>query len=171
MRGFYIKMHAFICDFCHFTKFSVNCFSCHWGNFYRWTHFYWGRTSKLSACQEGQYMLHWLLCISIAPLKTWQQIWMARGWHVEQREGEEGEKKKNVMWSPSSATCMSVAMGFVPPQSLTLVDYLSFRRPANTSHILCGTIHQAQQTTFSRLCGWICPIITARGELAISCLT
>lgn len=36
----------------------------------------------------------------------------------------------------SSATCVSVTVGFVPPQSLTHVDYLYLRQKANTSYIL-----------------------------------
>lgn len=36
----------------------------------------------------------------------------------------------------SSATCVSVNVGFVPPQSLTHVDYLYLEQKANTSHIL-----------------------------------
>lgn len=39
----------------------------------------------------------------------------------------------------SSATCVSVTVGFVPPQSLTHVDYLYLRQKANTSHILCAS--------------------------------
>lgn len=40
----------------------------------------------------------------------------------------------------SSATCTPVAVGFEPPQSLTLVDYLYLRQRANTSHILYAGI-------------------------------
>ena len=39
----------------------------------------------------------------------------------------------------SSATCVSVTVGFVPPQSLTHVDYLYLRGKANASHILCAS--------------------------------
>lgn len=35
-----------------------------------------------------------------------------------------------------SATCVSVTVGFVAPQSLTHVDYLYLRQKANASHIL-----------------------------------
>lgn len=38
-----------------------------------------------------------------------------------------------------SATCVSVAVGFVPPQSLTLMDYLYLRQKVNASHILCAS--------------------------------
>lgn len=37
----------------------------------------------------------------------------------------------------SSATCVSVTVGFVPPQSLTHMDYVYLKQKANTSHILC----------------------------------
>lgn len=36
----------------------------------------------------------------------------------------------------SNATCVSVNVGFVPPQSLTHVDYLYLEQKARTSHIL-----------------------------------
>lgn len=36
----------------------------------------------------------------------------------------------------SNATCVSVSVGFVPPQSLTHADYLCLRQKAHTSHIL-----------------------------------
>lgn len=36
----------------------------------------------------------------------------------------------------SNATCVSVNVGFVPPQSLTHVDYLRLEQRAHTSHIL-----------------------------------
>lgn len=36
----------------------------------------------------------------------------------------------------SCATCVYVTVGFVPPQSLTHVDYLYLRQKASASHIL-----------------------------------
>lgn len=52
----------------------------------------------------------------------------------------------------SSATCVSVTAGFVPPQSLTHVDYLYLGQKANTSHILCAS-NQVLNTTYLQLCG------------------
>lgn len=143
----------------------------------RWTNdFYWVEDTNI-LLSRGTVVPYWLLCSSPPPSKLgsshwlrlerckWQEVGMLR------RRGRERKKKKTGMRSPLSATCMSVAMGFVPPQSLTLLDYLYFMGPGSTSHILCGTIHKTQQTAFSPLCGSICPIITASGELAISCLT
>lgn len=57
-------------------------------------------------------------CMVVGPVKQWV------------REIQTG------MLFLSSATCVSVTAGFVPPQSLTHVDYLYLRQKANTSHIL-----------------------------------
>lgn len=48
----------------------------------------------------------------------------------------------------SSATCVSVNVGFVPPQSLTHVDYLYLEQKADTSHILWASnqVHQRRRT-------------------------
>lgn len=48
----------------------------------------------------------------------------------------------------SSATCVSVTAGFVPPQSLTLLDYLFLKEKANTSHILCASNQVFTQHVF-----------------------
>lgn len=47
----------------------------------------------------------------------------------------------------SSATCVSVNVGFVPPQSLPHVDYLYLEQKADTSHILwaCNQVHQRRR--------------------------
>lgn len=48
----------------------------------------------------------------------------------------------------SSATCVSVNVGFVPPQSLTHVDYLYLEQKADTSRILWASnqVHQRRGT-------------------------
>lgn len=53
-----------------------------------------------------------------------------------------GQREREIetgMFFLSSATCVSVTVGFEPPQSLTHVDYLYLEEKANTSHILCAS--------------------------------
>lgn len=56
----------------------------------------------------------------------------------------------------SSATCVSVNVGFVPPQSLTHVDYLCLEQKANTSHILWAGNQVLQRGWTSLFVGRIC---------------